>query len=131
MKNKVLKTIGYIVGITWLFTACALDDEVYGMTMLFINVLCMAYLALFSWANNWWYDLEDYENEDDESVKNHFTTAQLLLTGVEESMGVEPDKWGIIPPEHSKASMIRRCVQARQEILQVQKALEEGRCNDG
>lgn len=58
------------------------------------------------------------------SVKNHFTTAQLLLTGVEESMGVEPDKWGIIPPEHSKASMIRRCVQARQEILQVQKALE-------
>lgn len=32
MKNKVLKTIGYIVGITWLFTACALDDEVYGMT---------------------------------------------------------------------------------------------------
>lgn len=54
MKNKVLKTIGYIVGITWLFTACALDDEVYGMTMLFINVLCTAYLALFSWANNWW-----------------------------------------------------------------------------
>lgn len=42
MKNKVLKTIGYIVGITWLFTACALDDEVYGMTMLFINVLCTA-----------------------------------------------------------------------------------------
>lgn len=39
MKNKVLKTIGYIVGITWLFTACALDDEVYGMTMLFINAL--------------------------------------------------------------------------------------------
>lgn len=53
MKNKVLKTIGYIVGITWLFTACDLDDEVYGMTMLFINVLCTAYLALFSWANNW------------------------------------------------------------------------------
>lgn len=77
MKNKVLKTIGYIVGITWLFTA------------------------------------------------------QLLLDGVEESMGATPDKWGIIPPEHSKASMIRRCVQARQEILQVQKALEEGRCNDG
>lgn len=131
MKNKVLKTIGYIVGITWLFTACALDDEVYGMTMLFINVLCMAYLALFSWANNWWYDLEDYKMKMTKNVKNHFTTAQLLLAGVEESMGVEPDKWGIIPPEHSKASMIRRCVQARQEILQVQKALEEGRCNDG
>ena len=64
-------------------------------------------------------------------MKNHFTTAQLLLDGVEESMGATPDKWGIIPPEHSKASMIRRCVQARQEILQVQKALEEGRCDDG
>ena len=70
MKNKVLKTIGYIVGITWLFTACALDDEVYGMTMLLINVLCTAYLALFSWANNWWYDLEDYyEDEDDEEYE--------------------------------------------------------------
>lgn len=69
MKNKVLKTIGYIVGITWLFTACALDDEVYGMTMLFINVLCTAYLALFSWENNWWYDLEDYEDEDDEEYE--------------------------------------------------------------
>lgn len=132
MKNKVLKTIGYIVSITWLFTACALDDEVYGMTMLFINVLCMAYLALFSWANNWWYDLEDYEDEDDEECEEplHYGST-FFLTGVEESMGVEPDKWGIIPPEHSKASMIRRCVQARQEILQVQKALEEGRCNDG
>lgn len=69
MKNKVLKTIGYIVGTTWLFTACALDDEVYGMTMLLINVLCTTYLALFSWANNWWYDLEDYEDEDDEEYE--------------------------------------------------------------
>lgn len=37
--------------------------------MLFINVLCMAYLALFAWANNWWYDLEDYEDEDDEECE--------------------------------------------------------------
>lgn len=109
MKNKVLKTIGYIVGITWLFTACALDDEVYGMSM--------------TWRTT--------KMKMTKNVKNHFTTAQLLLAGVEESMGVEPDKWGVISPEHSKASMIRRCVQARQEILQVQKALEEGRCNDG
>lgn len=64
------------------------------------------------------------------SVKNHFTTATLLLEGVAESMQVEPDQWGIIPPEHSTASMVRRCVQARQEILQVQKALE-GRCRNG
>lgn len=131
MKNKVLKTIGYIVGITWLFTACALDDEVYGMTMLFINVLCMAYLALFSWEITGGMTWRTTKMKMTKSVKNHFTTAQLLLAGVEESMGVEPDKWGIIPPEHSKASIIRRCVQVRQEILQVQKALEEGRCNDG
>lgn len=48
MKNKVLKTVGCIVGITWLFTACALDDEVYGMTMLLINVLCTAWVAVHS-----------------------------------------------------------------------------------
>lgn len=66
MKNKVLKTIAYIVGITWMFTACAIDDEVYGMTMFFINALCTAYLALFSWANNWWYDMKDYYEDDEE-----------------------------------------------------------------
>lgn len=69
MKNKVLKAIGYIVGTTWMFTACALDDEVYGMTMLLINALCTAYLALFSWANNWWYDMEDDYDEDDEECE--------------------------------------------------------------
>ena len=88
MKNKVLKTIGYIVGITWLFTACALDDEVYGMTMLFINVLCMAYLALFSWANNWWYDLEDYEDEDDEECEEplHYGSTLTMQTGMRKSV---------------------------------------------
>lgn len=132
MKNKVLKTIGYIVGITWLFTACALDDEVYGMTMLFINVLCMAYLALFSWANNWWYDLEDYKDEDDEECEEPLHYGSTSSGRRRREYGSRTRQvGGIIPPEHSKASMIRRCVQARQEILQVQKALEEGRCNDG
>lgn len=69
MKNKVLKTIGYTVALIWMFTACAIDDEIYGMTMLYINVLCTAYLALFSYANNWWYDLEDYEDENDEEYE--------------------------------------------------------------
>lgn len=127
MKNKVLKTIGYIVGITWLFTACALDDEVYGMTMFCAWHTWHCSPGQITGGMTW----RTTKMKMTKSVKNHFTTAQLLLTGVEESMGVEPDKWGIIPPEHSKASMIRRCVQARQEILQVQKALEEGRCNDG
>lgn len=65
------------------------------------------------------------------SMKNHLYTAQLLLAGIEESAGVEPDEYGDVPPEHSKESMIRRCVQVRQEILQVQKALGEGRYNNG
>lgn len=62
MKNKVLKTIAFIVGMVWIFTACALDDEVYGMTMFGINAFCTAYLGLFSWANNWW---EDYTHDDE------------------------------------------------------------------
>lgn len=72
MKNKVLKIIGYTVGITWMFTACANDDEVHGMTMLLINALCTVYLALFSWANNWWYDMEDDYDEDDEECEEPF-----------------------------------------------------------
>ncbi len=64
MKNKVLKTIAFIVGMVWVFTACALDDEVYGMTMLGINVFCTAYLGLFSWANDWWENCTYDECED-------------------------------------------------------------------
>lgn len=53
----------------------------------------------------------------------HLDTAILLMSGVKESLSVKPDYWGIIPPEHSAESIYRRCVQARQELLQVQKAL--------
>ena len=53
----------------------------------------------------------------------HLDTAILLMEGVKESLSAEPDKWGCIPSEHSRESIHRRCVQARQERLQVQKAL--------
>lgn len=58
-----------------------------------------------------------------EESARHLDTAILLMEGVKESLSAEPDKWGCIPPEHSRESIHRRCVQARQELLQVQKAL--------
>jgi hypothetical protein len=54
----------------------------------------------------------------------HLQTAELLLNGVKDSLRAENDKWGIIPPEHSKESIKRRCVQARQELLMVMKELD-------
>ena len=55
---------------------------------------------------------------------DHFQTAELLLSGVKESLRAEKDRWGIIPPEHSKESIKRRCIQARQELLMVIKELD-------
>lgn len=54
-----------------------------------------------------------------EESARHLDTAILLMEGVKESLSAEPDKWGCIPPEHSRESIHRRCVQARQELLQV------------
>lgn len=47
MKNKVLKAIAYVVGTVWIISACA---------------ICTAYLALFSYANDFW---EGYYDEDE------------------------------------------------------------------
>lgn len=58
-----------------------------------------------------------------EESARHLDTAILLMEGVKESLSAEPDEWGCIPPEHSRESIHRRYVQARQELLQVQKAL--------
>ena len=62
-----------------------------------------------------------YENIH--NLKLHLDTAELLMKGVQESVTVKPDHWNIIPPEHSSESIIRRCVQIRQELLQVIKKL--------
>ena len=59
----------------------------------------------------------------------HFKIANLLMGTISETM----DKWSSkktdlfpyygMPPEHSKESVIRRCIQVRQELLQVIKEL--------
>lgn len=59
-------------------------------------------------------------------AKNHLMTAIALLNGITESIQVVPDKYGDVAPEHSTASIMRRCIQARQEILMVQKSLKSG-----
>lgn len=65
------------------------------------------------------------------SVRLHMNTATYLMESLKESMLAEPDKWELLvgdpmysyPPEHSDESIIRRCVQIRQELLQVIKKL--------
>lgn len=57
MKNKVLKAIAYIVGTLWIISACAIDSESWIPTI--VCAVCTAYLALFSYANNWFEDRLD------------------------------------------------------------------------
>lgn len=46
----------------------------------------------------------------------HLETAKLLIMGIEESL----DRPSMnCPPEHSRQSILRRCIQARQELLRV------------
>ena len=63
-------------------------------------------------------------------VSRHFETAVKLMTGINETFvewdeKKEKDRWPWYnqPPEHSKESVIRRCIQIRQELLQVMKEL--------
>ena len=64
-------------------------------------------------------------------VKQHLQTAKLLMDGIEESISTwtkENEGWHsryINPPEHSMKSVVRRCVQIRQELLQVMKELQK------
>lgn len=53
----------------------------------------------------------------------HMETAELLMKGIKESLEAKPDQWGCTPREHSAASIKRRCVQIRQELLQVEKGV--------
>ena len=57
MKNKVLKAIAYIVGTLWIISACAIDSESWIPTI--VCAVRTAYLALFSYANNWFEDRLD------------------------------------------------------------------------
>lgn len=68
--------------------------------------------------------------EDIYNLDTHINTADLLIDGIKESLNERGSKfehqgitYTIVPPEHSRESIIRRCVQARQELLQVIKKL--------
>lgn len=75
MKNKVLITIGYLVGIMWIVSACAIDSE--SLAPAFINLGCTLYLGLFSYANNWWNGKEDdYDEESKESLDDGDCTSE-------------------------------------------------------
>ena len=70
------------------------------------------------------------KNRNDKKLRLHLNTAFYLMEGLKESMAVDPiiSKYGSntyydYPREHSDESVIRRCVQLRQELLQVMKIL--------
>ena len=50
IKDKVLKGITFIAGITWLFTACCMDSENINIVIA-INAICMVWLVLMAVAN--------------------------------------------------------------------------------
>lgn len=62
-----------------------------------------------------------------QSTKNQLETARLLCEGIKESME-EMNKRGRIDymtPQHSVESIKRRCIQARQELLQVELGIDK------
>ena len=65
------------------------------------------------------------------NARFHLETAKLLMQGVTNSADYiwsvtrAGEQYPEIPPEHSKESIKRRCVQIRQELLIVMKELEK------
>ena len=64
------------------------------------------------------------------TARQHLETAKLLMEGVSDSADYIWSKtragemYPYVPPEHSKESIKRRCVQIRQELLMVMKELK-------
>lgn len=64
------------------------------------------------------------------TARLHLDTAKLLMSGVADSADYiwsktrAGESYPDVPPEHSKESIIRRCVQIRQELLIVMKELK-------
>ncbi len=64
------------------------------------------------------------------TVDLHFKTACALLQGISESIEVLEDAKTSagnpeVPPEHSPESVMRRLIQARQELLVVEKSFQK------
>ena len=70
-------------------------------------------------------------NRSKKEVRLHFNTALYLMESLKESMTQDPEVYQSVVgythhyynPEHSDESIIRRCIQIRQELLQVIKKL--------
>lgn len=53
-------------------------------------------------------------------ARMHLETAELLIRGIQQSIRFNDSNPGLPPPEHSMESIKRRCIQARQELLQLE-----------
>lgn len=53
--DAVIKTITWIAAFVFGFSLCAVDDPVYGMFFLKVAVACGAWIALFCYANGYFY----------------------------------------------------------------------------
>ena len=53
-------------------------------------------------------------------ARMHLETAELLIRGIQQSIKINDSEPGTPPPEHSMESVKRRCIQARQELLQLE-----------
>lgn len=61
--KRVIKYLMYLVFFLWLVSVCALDSPSWTPTI--VCAVCTVILALYSWANNWFYDY-NYEEDTDE-----------------------------------------------------------------
>ena len=55
----------------------------------------------------------------------HLETAELLIRGIQQSIRINDSEPGTPPPEHSTESIKRRCIQARQELLQLEHGVSQ------
>ncbi len=58
-------------------------------------------------------------------ARMHLETAELLIRGIQQSIRINDSEPGTPPPEHSTESIKRRCIQARQEILQLEHGVSQ------
>lgn len=55
-KDKVLILVTVAAAIVWIVTACLLDSEKYFLQIVFVNVICGAWMSLHFWINADYYE---------------------------------------------------------------------------
>ena len=58
-------------------------------------------------------------------ARMHLETAELLIRGIQQYIRINDSEPGTPPPEHSTESIKRRCIQARQELLQLEHGVSQ------